>query len=110
MDDQTILMYPWRARPATLPRQDPGSLRRQRLEFQAEAAALMIAAWERIHAADAVASRLQQAGEGVDDGELGFEDALAALATRAAGLDRAVIQPALRAEAVPARTPAALTS
>ncbi len=106
MRDDSIEMRPFRGRPGVPPWSAPPSLHQQRLALQAEAAALIVAAWERIHEADVLTTRMPHAA----DGELGIEDALAELATVAARLDRTVIQPALRADHQPVPARRALAS
>ena len=107
MRDDSIEMRPFRGRPGVPPWSAPASLHEQRLALQAEAAAaLIVAAWERIHEADVLTARMPH----TDDGELGIEDALAELATVAARLDRTVIQPALRADHPPIPIRTALAS
>ena len=106
MRDDSIEMRPFRGRPGVPPWSAPASLHEQRLALQAEAATLIVAAWERIHEADVLTTRMPH----TDDGELGIEDALAELATVAARRDRTVIQPALRADHPPIPIRTALAS
>lgn len=108
MADAAVAKRVGRVRPGVLPGADAASLRRERLALPAEAAALIGTAWQRIH--EAAASRLCLVGGSADDSALGMEDALAALAVAAAGLDRAVLQPALGAQPPGACSPAAVAS
>ena len=58
MRDDSIEMRPFRGRPGVPPWSAPASLHEQRLALQAEAAALIVAAWERIHDADVLTTRM----------------------------------------------------
>ena len=58
MRDDSIEMRPFRGRPGVPPWSAPASLHEQRLALQAEAAALIVAAWERIHEADVLTTRM----------------------------------------------------
>ena len=99
----------------TLPAEE-AHLRLRQLELLEEAAALTLTAWERVHEADAVLSRLQTANaEAVERGgaprvwdAIGFEDAVADLAATVGRLRARVLQPSMRALRAPRRGARAL--
>ena len=104
MGNCSVAVHRRRWRPQILQGSDPAS--RHRLELQAKTAALIVAAWERIHAAAVITTR----GPHADDREGGIEDTLAELAAVSARPGPTLIQPARWAGPPPGHTPAALAS
>lgn len=81
MTSPPVTMRPFQTRCRDLrglPGADPASLVRRRHELWVEATTPILKAWERVHEADAVGSRL--AARGCVPPDAGFEDDLARLA------------------------------